>query len=132
MLDDKYVLIIEDERLIADLLEEFLHGMGCRNIQKISEVDKAAASILSCRPDLVILDMNLRGKSGHPIAQKLHGENVPFVISSGYSAVEFEWQSQRTPIGGFFAIPYLRSKFVWYPYKVYYNIILICIDLIDL
>ena len=92
MLEDKFVLIIEDEHLIAALLEDILRSIGCKNIQKVSEVDKALSAISSCRPDLVILDMNLRGKAGHPIAQKLHNENVPFIISSGYSAVEFEWQ----------------------------------------
>ena len=92
MIKDKFVLIVEDEPLIAELLENMLRGLGCENIERASEVDQALTSISTRCPDLVLLDMNLRGKSGHSIAQKLRHEHVPFIVSSGYSAIEFEWQ----------------------------------------
>lgn len=92
MLQDTSVLIVEDELLVAELLENMLRSLGYNNIQRASEVAQALAMISAFKPDFAIVDMNLRGKTAHAVAQKLQNENVSFIVSTGYAAVEFEWQ----------------------------------------
>ena len=51
-------------------------------------VDRAVALIGEGRPDVAVLDLNLRGQSGLPVATALTGRGVPFVVVSGYSETQ--------------------------------------------
>jgi DNA-binding response OmpR family regulator len=88
------VLVVEDEFLIAGLLQNMLEDLGYTNITLASDVAGACEALEATKPELVILDLNLAGQSARPIAQKLRAVNVPFVISSGYDAqaLDEEWR----------------------------------------
>lgn len=77
------ILIVEDEPLIAMMLEDFLESLGhsiaatCDTVgDALSEVDKGGF-------DLAILDVNLKGENVWPVASRLRENGVPFVIASG-------------------------------------------------
>jgi CheY-like chemotaxis protein len=77
------ILIVEDEPLIAMMLEDFLDSLGhkvrgtCDNVQSaLDEVEKGGF-------DLAILDVNLKGENVWPVATLLRERNVPFVIATG-------------------------------------------------
>lgn len=77
------ILIVEDEPLIAMMLEDFLDSLGhkvsgtCDTVQcALDEVEKGGF-------DLAILDVNLKGENAWPIASRLREQGVPFVIASG-------------------------------------------------
>jgi CheY-like chemotaxis protein len=77
------ILIVEDEPLIAMMLEDFLDSLGhkvrgtCDNVQcALDEVEKGGF-------DLAILDVNLKGENVWPVATKLREKKVPFVIATG-------------------------------------------------
>jgi DNA-binding response OmpR family regulator len=86
LLDNKLVLIVEDESLIAELLEDLLADLGCQRTLKASSVEVAIESLMIESPDFAILDVNLGGKSSLPVAEALKAKAIPFLFLSGYDA----------------------------------------------
>lgn len=81
--EGRIILIVEDEPLIAMMLEDFLDSLGhkvsgtCDTVQcALDEVEKGGF-------DLAILDVNLKGENVWPVAAALRQNNVPFVIATG-------------------------------------------------
>ena len=79
------ILIVEDEPLIAMMLEDFIDAMG-------KQLRRSVATRCSPRsrrssdetPDAVILDINLSGgEKSWPVADMLAERGIPFVFSSG-------------------------------------------------
>ena len=77
------ILVVEDEPLIAMMLEDFLESLGhsvtatCESVQDaIVEADKGGF-------DLAILDVNLKGESVWPVCERLRDKRIPFVLATG-------------------------------------------------
>jgi DNA-binding response OmpR family regulator len=78
------VLIVEDEPLIAMMLEDFLEVLDHSCAGTADSVTEALALIASNPPEAAILDVNLRGgEKSWPIADALAAANVPFVFATG-------------------------------------------------
>jgi DNA-binding response OmpR family regulator len=77
------ILVVEDEPLIAMMLEDFLESLGHSVIATCESVSDALAQADKGGFDLAILDVNLKGESVWPVATKLRENNVPFVIATG-------------------------------------------------
>lgn len=78
------ILLVEDEALVAMLLEELLNEMGCHAVQIASRVETALSSIAAKTFDIAILDVNLKGETSYPIADLLELHKIPFVFATGY------------------------------------------------
>jgi DNA-binding response OmpR family regulator len=78
------VLLIEDESLVAMLLEDALVGVGCEVIGLASRFYDAEQKAKSLSFDVAVLDVNLNGKQTLPIAEILLGRGIPFVFATGY------------------------------------------------
>ena len=83
MSEARSILIVEDEPLIAMMLEDFLESLGhnvhgtCDNVaEALQQADRGGF-------DLAILDVNLKGENVWPVASLLRSQGVPFVIASG-------------------------------------------------
>ncbi len=79
------ILIVEDEAMIALVLEECLTDAGFTIAGVAGRLDAALASIAGGAIDAVILDANLAGVSAGPAALALTARGIPFVVVSGYS-----------------------------------------------
>src|SRR5215213_4006745 len=84
MKDARSILIVEDEPLIAMMLEDFLDSLGhtirgtCDTVQcALEEVEKGGF-------DLAILDVNLKSENVLPVATKLRDKTLPFVIATSF------------------------------------------------
>ncbi len=80
------VLVVEDEPLVAVLLEEILEEFGCTVVGPASRLDAALELAGTSEVDLAVLDVNLGGQPVFPVAQALSDRNVPFVFATGYGA----------------------------------------------
>jgi CheY-like chemotaxis protein len=80
------VLIVEDEAMVAVLLEELLLELGCRVVEVAARVDTALASIAERCFDVAILDVNLEGELSYPVADELELRGIPFLFVTGYGA----------------------------------------------
>ena len=77
------ILIVEDEPLIAMMLEDFILSLGHEVSGNCDSVSSALAEIESGSCDLAILDVNLKGESVWPVADALADAGKPFVFATG-------------------------------------------------
>jgi CheY-like chemotaxis protein len=81
----KRILIVEDEMVLAMIIEEMVVELGYQPVGPASTVE-AALALSGEDLDGAILDMNL-GASGPstPVAEKLRSRGIPFIFATGYS-----------------------------------------------
>jgi CheY-like chemotaxis protein len=77
------ILVVEDEPLIAMMLEDFLETLGHRIHASCDNLGDALTQCQTGNFDLAILDINLKGELIWPAAGALRERGVPFVIASG-------------------------------------------------
>ncbi|RWF38858.1 MAG: response regulator [Mesorhizobium sp.] len=82
----KRVLILEDEFLVAMLLEDLLLEMGHQVVGSLAQVGEAMTFADQADIDLAILDINLAGTKSFPVAEILRRRGIPFVFATGYSS----------------------------------------------
>jgi CheY-like chemotaxis protein len=78
------ILLVEDEALVAMLLEGMLDDLGCRVVEWATNISTALAAIETKELDGALLDVNLNGTFVYPVAEALTLRNLPFVFVSGY------------------------------------------------
>ena len=78
------VLLVEDEAMVAMLLEDLLQELGCHVVEIASRVETAITSIRARIFDVAILDVNLKGETSYPVADVLELRKVPFLFATGY------------------------------------------------
>ncbi|MES2001778.1 MAG: response regulator [Pseudomonadota bacterium] len=83
MSDPCSILIVEDEPLIAMMLEDFVEGLGYQVSATCESVGDALAKVAQGGFDLAILDVHLQGETIWPVAEALRERNVPFVLATG-------------------------------------------------
>ncbi|MGE0426152.1 MAG: response regulator [Reyranellaceae bacterium] len=84
------VLVVEDEMLVAMLVEDILEELGLEVAGVCSHLDDALKKAASESVDFVILDVNLDGKRSFPVADILRSRNIPFAFATGYGAQALE------------------------------------------
>jgi CheY-like chemotaxis protein len=77
------ILVVEDEPLIAMMLEDFLESLGHSVTATCESVDHALTEADKGGFDLAILDVNLKGESVWPVAERLRAKQIPFVLATG-------------------------------------------------
>lgn len=78
------VLLVEDEFIIALLLEEMLRDLGYRVLGPVARLGKALEMARREGVDAAILDINLNGEEVYPVAETLAARGIPFVFVTGY------------------------------------------------
>jgi len=79
------ILLVEDEALVAALLEDMLADFGCILAGSAATLSEALATIAaSTEIDAAILDVNLGGEKVFPVADILVERDVPIVFSTAY------------------------------------------------
>lgn len=84
MLEGKRVLVVEDEPIVAMLIEDMLLDLGAEVIGPAARVDQALALVESEQFDLAVLDVNLAGQRSYSVADLLIERGIPFVFATGY------------------------------------------------
>jgi DNA-binding response OmpR family regulator len=79
------VLIVEDEAMIAALLESILTEVGCSIVGPVPTVNRAMETIERDKIDAAVLDVRVNGDEVYPIADRLRESRIPIMFVSGYS-----------------------------------------------
>lgn len=98
-LQGRRVLVVEDEALVAMLLETILEDMGCTPVGPASNIDEGEALARDeAALDAALLDVNVAGRQVFPVAAALKARGVPFVFSTGYGegGLPDEWRGNPT------------------------------------
>jgi CheY-like chemotaxis protein len=79
------VLVVEDEMLVAMMIEDMLAEFGCIVVGAASRVGQALKLLEEADEiDGAVLDVNLAGEKVFPVAEALDARGIPFVFSTGY------------------------------------------------
>jgi CheY-like chemotaxis protein len=84
VLAGKRVLIVEDDMIMALVVEDFLLECGCVPVGPCANVANALETVGSQVFDLAVLDVNLAGETVYPVADALTKRGIPFLFTSGY------------------------------------------------
>jgi CheY-like chemotaxis protein len=79
------VLVVEDEPLIAVMLQEWLVELGYQTIGPAGTVAKSLDLINSGKPDAAVLDVSLGSQDSAAVADLLRERGVPFAFATGYA-----------------------------------------------
>jgi CheY-like chemotaxis protein len=77
-------LIVEDEPLVAMLVEDAIAELGLTATGPATRVDKALQLIEEHTFAGAILDVNLAGEAVYPVATVLRERQIPFLFLTGY------------------------------------------------
>ena len=95
--EDRRILLVEDEELVALELGSELTRLGWAIIGPAATL-KEAQALLSSNFDAAVLDVNLRGRSVYPVAEALEERHVPFLFCTGYEMVDPEGRFPHVPV----------------------------------
>jgi DNA-binding response OmpR family regulator len=92
------VLLVEDEAMIAMLIEEMLADFDCDVAATAGQLDEAVALARTERFDLAFVDVNLGGVAAYPVAQALQARGIPFAFVTGYGTAATDAAHADAPI----------------------------------
>src|SRR5665213_547702 len=82
-LDGVKVIVVEDEVIVAMLLEQMLEDLGCTVTGTAGQLASAVTLVNDSDADVAILDMNLAGHRVDPVARILAENATPSLFPSG-------------------------------------------------
>jgi DNA-binding response OmpR family regulator len=97
-LSGRRVLLVEDEMLVAMLVETALEDENCIIVGPYGALGEALEAARSEAMDLAVLDINLAGEKVFPVAEVLAARGVPFLLLSGYGEVALPSNRRHWPI----------------------------------
>lgn len=83
-LQGKTVLLVEDEPIVAMLVEDMLAGLGAQVIGPAARLSEAMELARNARFDAVVLDVNLGSDSSEAVAEVLRERAIPYVLATGF------------------------------------------------
>lgn len=92
------VLVVEDEALVAMLLEEFLEQIGCKIIATAPRLSEAIDKARTLPIDMALLDINLAGELSYPVAEILKARDIPFIFATGYGTLGLPPEMRDIPV----------------------------------
>lgn len=78
------LLIVEDEALIAMMIQDVIRDAGAEVVGPAANVDMAMSALREQAVDGAILDVNLSGQRIDPVANALRARKIPFLFLTGY------------------------------------------------
>jgi two-component SAPR family response regulator len=105
-LTGKRILVVEDEALIAVMVEDMLIEMGGEVVGPAATVDDALEMARGETLDAAVLDVNVRGRRIDPVAEALMARGVPVLFATGYGEVKLASGAPVTVIDK----PYTQDK----------------------
>lgn len=81
------ILLVEDEALVALMIEVLLQDMGCVIVETVSRVQTALAAVVVNVFDAAILDVNLKGEMSFVVADALDFQRIPYLFCTGNAEI---------------------------------------------
>jgi CheY-like chemotaxis protein len=79
------ILLVDDEHIVVRSLSQLLRHWGATILGPAGTVEAALALLrVPGRIDLALIDVNLRGEKGSPVADALVSLGIPFAFTTGY------------------------------------------------
>jgi PAS domain S-box-containing protein len=92
------VLLVEDEALVAMMIQDTLAELGFQVIGPVSTASGALAAARESHFDAAVLDINLGDGLVYTVAEILEKRGVPFVFVTGYDADSVDARFSGVPV----------------------------------
>jgi two-component system phosphate regulon response regulator OmpR len=104
--DAPHLLVVDDDRVIRNLLSRYLHGEGYR-VTTAQTAAEARAKLDGLKFDLLILDVMMPGESGFDLARAIRAASmVPIVMLTARSEAESRIQGLELGADDYVAKPF--------------------------
>jgi CheY-like chemotaxis protein len=80
----KRVLVLEDEALIAAMVEDMLTDLGVVVVGPAATIERGLSLAQKEDLDAALLDVNIRSMRVYPVADALKQRGVPVLFATGY------------------------------------------------
>lgn len=84
-LRDLQVLVVEDSWHVANALKALLEELGVKVAGPAATPAEAERLLAACKPDVAIVDINLKGEMAYGLIDRLNERGVRVVVISGYA-----------------------------------------------
>jgi CheY-like chemotaxis protein len=88
MLAGRKVLVVEDEPLVAMMIEDMLTDLGYTVVGPAMQLADGLRLAETAQFDAAVLDINLNGVRSFPVADVLQARGIPFLFATGYGGGE--------------------------------------------
>ena len=92
------ILVVEDESVIAMLIESMLGEFGFEVAGSAWRVEQAKQLAETGAFDAAVLDVNLHGELSYPVAEVLQSRGIPFVYTTGYGSAALPGADYGAPV----------------------------------
>ncbi len=92
------VLIVEDESIVAMMIEDLIVDMGHEVVGTAGRLEQAQKLAEELALDFAIVDVNLNGQHTYPVAETLKTRGVPFVFATGYGVQGLKDEWKQNPV----------------------------------
>ena len=96
--DEPRVLLVEDEALVALMMQETLTEFGFQVVGPVGTASEALSAARDSQIDAAVLDINLGDGLVYTVAEILAVRGVPFVFVTGYESDSVDARFQDVPI----------------------------------
>jgi putative two-component system response regulator len=107
------VLVIDDDEQIRRLIALLLRPMGLK-LEEAASAEEAEEKLSAAPPDLVLLDMQLPGRSGHELLAEIRANPrtrlVPVVMITGAATAERKLRAIEAGVTDFIAKPFSAEE----------------------
>ena len=98
----KRVLVVQDELLVALLVEDMLSDVGCIVVGLFGRVQEALAAASVEMVDAALSDVNVADEKVFPVAHVLEERGIPFMFLTGYGQAALprdrpDWKAYAKP-----------------------------------
>lgn len=91
-------LLVEDEPLIALMIEDMLEDIGVVVSRSAATLGEALTAAEEAEVDFALLDINLKGEQSFPAADVLRKRGKPFLFVTGYGALGTHGTDFQAPV----------------------------------
>jgi DNA-binding response OmpR family regulator len=92
------ILIVEDDGLLAMVVEDMARDQGARDVVVCRDLDHALDQARTADFDCAVLDVSLSSGPTYPVAEALAARNVPFIFSTGMSRLDIDPRFRDRPL----------------------------------
>lgn len=92
------VVLVEDESMVAMLLEDMLADLGHEVIATAGRLGRARECASHAEAELAVIDVNLNGEQTYEVAQTLLDRGIPVILSTGYGPAGLDPKWRGLPL----------------------------------
>jgi len=106
------IMVVDDEAVITTRLEERLTSMGYEVVGKASSAKASISMAKRLRPDLILMDIVLPGKSdGIDASEKIKAElDIPIIFLTAYANDKFIKRAKKVEPYGYIVKPFQEKE----------------------